>query len=167
MKVTDLLTLLEHLSLGLRPIAGSAFPKEIDQCRAALSAFGNLTVAELGVFLAKCEQYKRDGTIPVKGGAKPAVKKPGGKAAEQEATARDAMAGILAAINGGTADRARIKAAVDALSALTLAGIEKVIAEAGLPLRVKPKAKMLAAVGEALDNRAEAAMRVQTMRADR
>lgn len=168
MKVEDLATLLGHLSLGLKPVAAAGLVKDLDQCRALLSPFQNLTLSEFATFLSQCDAYKRDGIIPVKGGPKPAGgARAAAKSPERSANALSALRAVFAATSGGTVDRQQIDVAVQALSPLTLAEINTVLAEAQLSVKAKSKPKLLEGVREALDNRAEAAMRVQTMRQDR
>lgn len=78
-----------------------------------------------------------------------------------------ALHGIAAKTQAGTVGRDDIGEAVKAMSSLSVPQIHEALAKAGLTGFGKSKADLLKNVAETLDNRAEAAMRVQTMREDR
>jgi hypothetical protein len=161
MKVGNLQKLLGNLSQFLLDAEGKKVGEELDKVRGGLEPFKELSLGEFVVFLAKCEELQRTGTLPGGGGRK--------KAAVDEAKVRTAAQQVQALAERATDPQvqyATIASEVQQLEKRLKLSVPETIQlarEVGIAASLKSKKAALEALQRMIEGRKESFQRVQAI----
>jgi len=157
MRVDQLQKLLDHWCDGIEVI-NSAVTKDVRIMTEAMRPFADRQVADFAKFLAQCEEYQRTGVVSAAGRKASTPKK---------ASDPDKLPRLVEAIRSAipTGD-GRLSQLLQDVNKLTQGEIHQLLPEFGIAGKPK-KAEAVRQLRDVLNNQAEAASRVQTMRDDR